>query len=519
MAETSLNNLGVLSRKSNGNSENGRIPPPRFNWKTRILLPGLILGGFVALFVVTSHRAILASVAVDAEPVIVKSVQGPVTGAVTVQAAGWVEADPYTSYVPALADGVVREVLVLEGESVKQGQIVVRLVDDDAKLAVEVAEAKVKELEAVLTSSEADLTAAEADWNNPVERQRAIDVGTAELAESRALRKQVIAEILMEESRLEHVKSDYDRAVPLHGSTAISESELVRLRSQFSAQKAKLDSMRARHGSIKARIAGHEAELTAAKQHMKLRIKERQELDHARAQVFKSQAALKHAKTSLSQASLRLRRMEVRSPVTGVVMRRLTEPGSKLVMEADDEHSIQVLSVYDPDRLQVRVDVPLADAGKIGVGQPVEITVEVLPDRVFSGTVTRVLHEADIQKNTLEAKVSIAKPDPKLRPEMLARVRFLANVKSDPDEVHQSIFAPQRGVHGNGKDAYTMIVSEFDGTQGIAMRRPLKMGRLKTDGWVNVLEGLNPGDLVITRSAEEIESGRRVRVNTFRSGS
>jgi HlyD family secretion protein len=519
MAETSLNNLGVLSRKSNVKSENSQIPVPRFNWKTRILLPGLILGGFAALFVATSHNAIVASVAVDAEPVIVKNVQGPVAGAATVQAAGWVEADPYKSYVSALADGVVREVLVLEGDSVQQGQIVVRLVDDDAKLAVEEAEAKVQELEAVLASAKADRTAAESDWENPVERQRAIDVGTAELAESRALLKQSEAEILMEESRLEHAKSDYDRAVPLHGSTAISESELVRLRSQFSAQKAKLESMRARNASIRARIAKHEAELTAAKRHMELRTEERQELDRARAKVFEAQAALKHAKTVLTQSRLTLSRMEIRSLVAGVVMRRLTEPGAKLVLNSDEPHSAQVLSVYDPNRLQVRVDVPLADAGKLGVGQPAEISVEVIPDRVFSGTVTRVLHEADIQKNTLEAKVSITKPDPKLRPEMLARVRFLANVKSEPDEVHQGIFAPKKGVRGNGKEAYTMIVSEFDGSQGIAMRRPLNVGRLKTDGWVIVLQGLNPGDLIITKSAEPIESGQRVRVKGSRTES
>jgi multidrug resistance efflux pump len=102
--------------------------------------------------------------------------------------------------------------------------------------------------------------------------------------------------------------------------------------------------------------------------------------------------------------------MEIRSPIDGMVMSRLTEPGSKVVVISDNPGSARVLSVYDPRKLQVRVDVPLAETGKVGVGQQADIVVDVLPDRNFSGTVTRVLHEANIQKNTLEVKVAIENP-------------------------------------------------------------------------------------------------------------
>ncbi len=74
----------------------------------------------------------------------------------------------------------------------------------------------------------------------------------------------------------------------------------------------------------------------------------------------------------------------------------------------------------------MRVDVPLVDAGKISVGQEAEIVVEVLPDKPFSGTVTRVMHEANIQKKHSGGQLFWGPPDPVLRPEMLARVKFLA---------------------------------------------------------------------------------------------
>ena len=50
----------------------------------------------------------------------------------TVQASGWVEPDPYPVAVTALTEGVVAEVLVLEGQAVKKGQTVARMVSDDA---------------------------------------------------------------------------------------------------------------------------------------------------------------------------------------------------------------------------------------------------------------------------------------------------------------------------------------------------------------------------------------------------
>jgi hypothetical protein len=92
----------------------------------------------------------------------------------------------------------------------------------------------------------------------------------------------------------------------------------------------------------------------------------------------------------------------------------------------DDPHSNHVVHLYDPAHLQVRVDVPLAEASRVGIGHKARIVVEVLPDRVFQGEVTRIVNEADLQKNTLQVKVRILDPVPELKPEMLARAQFLA---------------------------------------------------------------------------------------------
>ena len=78
-------------------------------------------------------------------------------------------------------------------------------------------------------------------------------------------------------------------------------------------------------------------------------------------------------------------------------MRLLATPGSMVSM--DVQHGTQILSMYDPHQLQVRAEVPLAEAGKIQIGLPAEIRVEAMPDRVFRGELTRIVHEADVQRN------------------------------------------------------------------------------------------------------------------------
>ncbi|MEW6136752.1 MAG: efflux RND transporter periplasmic adaptor subunit [Thermodesulfobacteriota bacterium] len=488
------------------------VPRPKFKWETRVFIPGLILGGLGLLLSLSIRDEWVKLPIVHASPVVLKAVEGNSGGGVTVQAAGWLEADPYKSYVTALADGVVQEVLVLEGETVKKGQVVVRLVDEDARLGAQRAEDKVKETEAILAAEQAELTAAMAEWQNPVERRKAVALADARLSESRAVLNQTAEEIAVEQSNLEHAKSQYERATRLVSSGSMSEQEFIRLRSQYRAQSSKLAALRMRHAAVKEAIAGNEAELRAAKEHMDLRTEERRKLDRARAAVSQAQASLNQSRTALAEARLRLERMEILAPMDGIVMGRLTEPGSKVVVLSDNMASARVLSLYDPNRLQVRVDVPLADAAKVSVGQEAEVVVDVLPERNFSGTVTRVLHEANVQKNTLEVKVAVAHPDPRLRPEMLARVKFLARRSNEADKTEYRVFAPEDAVKGSGTDVAAWIVRTTGDAKGTARPVPIRLGTFKTEGWVDVLEGLQPGDLVIKSSVADLRSGGKVRV-------
>jgi HlyD family secretion protein len=484
--------LRALTRE--GHSAVDAVPPPTFAWKTRILVPGAILLTLAALIGYTAQDSLWPARAVRVVPVVLKA--GAESGAVTtVQAPGWVEADPFPIAVSALADGVVREVLALEGHPVKAGDIVARLVDEDAKLALARAEAD-------LAERQARLEAAQRNWDNPVERTRAVATTEAMVAESKADLDKLTAEVATENARLASLQFEAQRAAESFKNQAASEIENVRAQKEFEAQRAVVEATRARRPVLEAQLAQRNAELTAAKENSRLRIEESRELAEAKAQ-------LRLASASHDEAALRLSRMEVRSPADGVVMQRLTAQGNKLVMNMDDPHSAHAVLLYDPVRLQVRTDIPLADAAKVGVGQDAKIVVGVLPDRTFNGKVTRIVNEADIQKNTLQVKVAILGPAPQLKPEMLARVRFTTSGSTTRPATGQTVFAPLDLIHRSGDTATAWVV---DPRRNVAAHRTIQLGQTQQEGWVAVVSGLSPGDQLIADS-DGLSDGQRIRIS------
>ncbi len=473
-------------------SASARIPRPPIKWKTRVWLPAGILAAGLGLLWYVVGDALSAAMEVRVVPVVVKTT-AETGGAVTVQAPGWVEAAPYPISVPALADGTVAEVLVLEGQTVKAGDVVARLVDDDAKLALARAEAELKQREATLR-------AAQQNWNNPVERTRAVAAAEGMVAETKAQLEQLNAQVAAEGARADELRDQLERNQRLFEQNAATETEVVQTRLQLAAQDAVHRAQQAQRPVFEAQLRQREAELAAAKENLRLRIEDAKALEEAA-------AALADARARRDEARLRLSRMEVRSHADGIVMQRLVEPGSKLAFMMDGDHSAHAVRLYDPKKLQVRVDIPLGDAAKVSVGQKAKIVVGVLPDRTFDGEITRIVHEADIQKNTLQVKVAIEDPTIELKPEMLARVRFLSMGNSATTKPAQLVFAPENLIRKDGDRTTAWIAA-----RGFAEQRTVELGSSKQDGWVSIASGLQPGDQLIASDVATLHDGARIRV-------
>lgn len=464
---TSPPGLAALSRQATARQSAAPVPRPAYRWRTRVLLPALVLLSAAAVLAWSARDALWPAIEVRVVPVVamprgLEEASDSGDGAPSldparvapertlVQAPGWIEPAPFAIAVPALTDGVVKEVLVLEGQRVEAGEVVARLIDDDARLALRRAQAELAERAAA------------------IQRARAEEAATT--------------------ARAAAVRDELERKRPLAADGSVSGAELSRLELQFRAAEAD--------------IASSSAAVAAA------------------------EAAHQTQEVAVEQAALAMARTEIRSPVAGVVLSRSIEPGTRLTMTSPgpgEAHESGVVRLYDPANLQVRVDVPLADAAKVQIGAAAQVVSESLPDRTFAGTVTRIVHEANIQRNTVQFKVLIESPDAALKPEMLVRVRIMGSGRA-ADAAMPGDAASDTGVvlvvpvsavqDVAGDTAAAWFVSRDARGRAIATRRTLKLGaRHGEDGaYIEIESGAGPTDRAIVDPPAALAEGSRIRI-------
>ena len=239
-----------------------------------------------------------------------------------------------------------------------------------------------------------------------------------------------------------------------------------------------------------------------------------------------AKASLAQAQVAVDEAALALERTRVKAPSAGVVMARLAAPGALVGMSPDD---IGIVSMFDPKSLQVRVDVPLADAGRLAIGASATVQVDALPGVMIRGRVIRLVQQADSAKNTLQAKVLLESPPAGLVPDMLARVKIDTMVVgragagsatgsgSSRTEIvarASALGALVAGDAGTLRGDVLVVVDVRDDVGRVEKRAVTALGQPDPSGWIVVTEGLRPGDLVITDGAERVRDGSSVRVSS-----
>jgi multidrug efflux pump subunit AcrA (membrane-fusion protein) len=176
-----------------------------------------------------------------------------------------------------------------------------------------------------------------------------------------------------------------------------------------------------------------------------------------------------------------------------------------------DADGSTVVTLYQPDSLQVRVDVRFEHIPKVSLGQPVQIENAALSEPI-SGRVLFVSSEVNIQKNTLQVKVQVDSPPSVLKPEMLVDVRFLAPKAADSSGVaarETRYYLPQSLVLTGEGGAYVWLV---DQSQGVARRTAVTVGKPLPGGLVEITKGLSIGSRVVARGHESLSDGQRIRI-------
>ena len=494
--------IGTLVRER----ENPHTKPPRRS--LRILLPIVVLAVFATLFAGNLREWIVGSRAVSVirpQPVS-DSGLSVAAGSVAAQAAGWVEPDPFPVHVPALAEGVVREMLVQESDSVAAGDPVAYLVDDDARLALEVAEGRLAALYGDLATARAEQEAAQLALDEAIDLTAAVKGAEATL-EARRAEAELRAQSVVKGRALVQLANDeliVQQELEKAGAAGPRQVEIASARCDEA--RGELASLEAEAALAVAQVHVAEVELERARRNDELRIEERRRVAVAQATVVSAEGKVAELTAARDEAQLRLERMVVRAPIDGIVMERLAVAGSTLFGLTH-----HVATLYDPNSIRVRVDVPQQDLAQLFVGQEARLQCDARPGKPYAGTVIRIVQRADIQKVTMQAHVRVNDSDDLLRPDMLVQVQFLAAAKEGGDETSTAAGAgaavaiPQDLVD-NGH-AWVL-----DAENGTATRRRLKLGA-RADGLVIVTSGLDLSDkLLQSVDGLTLREGERVEI-------
>jgi len=182
-------------------------------------------------------------------------------------------------------------------------------------------------------------------------------------------------------------------------------------RNQFEREARRLRDIRAENAELVSAQDVEAAEARAAQSDARARA--------AAARVESAQAGLRFAQASLENTV-------VRAPFSGTVLRKEAEVGEVVAPSVGGGLTRgAVVTMADLTTLEVEVDVNEAYIARITNGQAARIILDAYPDTSFQGRVRQVVPTADRQRATVQVKVSITDRDPRILPEMGARVDFL----------------------------------------------------------------------------------------------
>ncbi len=229
--------------------------------------------------------------------------------------------------------------------------------------------------------------------------------------------------------------------------------------------------------------------------------------DALRAQLATAQRNAQVARDGLRIADNGVDNTVVRAPFSGVVIAKSAQPGEIVspLSAGGGFTRTGIGTIVDMQSLEVEVEVGEAFIGRVKPGMPTETILNAYQDWKIPGKVIAIIPTADRGKATVKVRVGLdAKGDPRIVPDMGARVGFLEEAKP-AQAAKPGVLAPAAAiVQRDGKDVAFVVAD------GKAMQRTLALGRTLGEDR-EVLQGLAGGDAVVLDPPEQLADGARVR--------
>jgi len=230
--------------------------------------------------------------------------------------------------------------------------------------------------------------------------------------------------------------------------------------------------------------------------------------DRAVAGVGSARAALAAAEAAARNAVVAVDYTLIRAPFDGVILSKNANVGDMVTpfSNAADAKGA-VVTMADMATLEVEADVSESSLAKVRVGQPAEILLDALPDARFTGAISRMVPTVDRAKATVMTKVRFDRIDPRVLPEMSAKVSFLSRPVT-PEEQRPLTAVAADAVSERGGTSVVFAVRD-----GAAIAVPVSTG-MRLGDLVAIAGEVRSGERVVLKPAADLASGARVRVAT-----
>ncbi|MFL6229197.1 MAG: efflux RND transporter periplasmic adaptor subunit [Pyrinomonadaceae bacterium] len=350
----------------------------------------------------------------------------------------------------ARVEGVLQKIYFREGERVGRGQLLFTI--------------DKQPFQAALQSAKATLAKAEADLAQS--RQRT-DVLKAQ------------AEVADAEAVLSKTEQDLRRIRPLAEQKAVTELEL--------------DAAIAAEKSAKANVDARQANVTNLEGSVKYTIE-------------RAAAEVSAAKARVTQAGLDLSYCDIYSPISGIIGFKNVDAGN--LVGRGDATLLATVSSSEP----LLVDFNLSEveylnltnpgAGKAKGNRKIEMILSDESTHPYPGALKVLDRTVDPQTGTMKIEVSFPNPHSYLRPGQFARVRAEVEMREN------AILVPQRAIQELQGAKTVMVVDD----QNKVSLRTVSVGD-KSDNYLIVLQGLNPGERVIVEGMQKVRPGGEVKLS------
>jgi HlyD family secretion protein len=442
-----------IDRTERGSASGGEPPV----WARRYIVIGIVIVAVLGLGAV-SYRMLSGDV--PEVEVTRASVESSEVGGTVLSATGYIVAH-HTINVNSKVTGRLAWIGVEKGDKVKEGQVLVRLEDEEFRASYDQAKGALDNARAYLDELQ--------HGSRPEEIQQA----QHNLDEARAT--------------LVNDKLTLDRTKELSTGGVVSRQALDDATAKFDSDQQRVNS------------------LEKASQLMKIGPRA-EEIARARGSLAQAQGLADYEKSQLDATV-------IRAPVTGTILDRTAEKGELITAQfasaAAGGPQGSVVSLADLNDLQVELDIAQADFARLTPNQKAIVTTDTYPDKTYDGVIAQISPEANRQKATVQVKVQVLNPakypDVFLRPEMNATVKFLADAPKAVSTQPAGAFVPSAALRDH--DGKKIVLLAFNGK---ARMREVHVLSQRTDGFL--VDGLVGGESVITKGPQDLKDGDTIKV-------